>query len=50
MMLKYMALNENEGELFKGDFWKLFQLEQNPLYNSIRNSVSQNIKQKTAKH
>jgi len=29
-----MALNEREGELFKGGFWKLFQLEQNPLYET----------------
>jgi len=31
-MLEYMALNEKGGgELFKGDFRKLFKLEQNPL-------------------
>ena len=33
-VLKYMALNEREGELFKRGFWKLFQLEQNPLYET----------------
>ena len=25
-MLEYMALNEREGELFKRDFWKLFEV------------------------
>jgi len=46
-----MALSERGGELFKGGFRKLFKLEQNPLYEtSIRNSVSQDIKHKTAKH
>jgi len=33
-MLEYMALNEMRGELFKGDFRKLFKLEQNPLYET----------------
>ena len=35
MMLEYMTLNKREVKLFKRGFWKLFQLEQNPLYESI---------------
>ena len=34
-VLEYMTLNERGGgELFNRDFWKLFQLEQNPLYET----------------
>ena len=34
LLLEYMALNEKGGELFKESFRKLFQLEQNPLYET----------------
>ena len=32
--VKIFGLKREEGELFKEVFWKLFQLEQNPLYET----------------